>query len=76
MSEDIKTEPKEEIKEEPKKEEPKPEVNKYEEAAKAKGWKPKEEYEGVQEAWIGAEEFLKREPLFDRIKQSRKRLRN
>ena len=75
MSEDIKTEPKEEIKEEPKKEEPKPEVNKFEEAAKAKGWKPKEEYEGVQEAWIGAEEFLKREPLFDRIKQSTKEVK-
>ncbi len=72
MSEDIKEHEKKEVKEEViEKKEP----DKFEEAAKAKGWKPKEEYEGIQEAWIGAEEFLKREPLFDRIKQSSKEVK-
>jgi regulator of replication initiation timing len=38
----------------------------YEKIAKSKGWKPKDEFSG--EAWIGAEEFVKREPLFEKIK--------
>lgn len=74
MSEDIKQEEKKEEvieQKEPEKKEP----NQYEEAARSKGWKPKEEYEGIPEAWIGAEEFLKREPLFDRIKQSTKEVK-
>lgn len=50
-----------------------PEQVKLEQAARAKGWKPKEEYEG--EGWVGAEEFLNREPLFDRIKQQSKDIR-
>jgi hypothetical protein len=77
MSEDIKFEDVKEVKTEviEKKEPEKKEPNKYEEAARAKGWKPKEEYEGLPEAWIGAEEFLKREPLFDRIKQSTKEVK-
>jgi hypothetical protein len=77
MSEDNKEENKAEKKEAPPEEQKKdePQVNKFEEAAKAKGWKPKEEYEGIQESWIGAEEFLKREPLFDRIKQSSKEVK-
>jgi hypothetical protein len=68
MSEDEKKEVIEE-KKEPEKE-AKPEPNKFEESARAKGWKPKEEFEGDEGKWIGAEEFLKREPLFDRIKQT------
>lgn len=67
MSEDIK---KEEEKVVEKKEPEKKEPNKFEESARAKGWKPKEEFEGDEGKWIGAEEFLKREPLFDRIKQT------
>jgi hypothetical protein len=39
----------------------------YEKIAKGKGWKPKDEFAG--EAWVDAEEFVKREPLFERIKQ-------
>jgi hypothetical protein len=38
----------------------------YEKIAKTKGWKPKDEFSG--EAWIGAEEFVKREPLFEKIR--------
>lgn len=74
MSEDIKQEEKKEEvieQKEPEKKEP----NQYEEAARSKGWKPKEEYEGLPEAWVGAEEFIKREPLFERIKQSTKEVK-
>jgi len=43
-----------------------PEKVDYEKIAKSKGWKPKDDFSG--EAWIGAEEFVKREPLFEKIK--------
>jgi hypothetical protein len=36
--------------------------------AREKGWKPEEEYEGPKGGFVGADEFLKREPLFDRIR--------
>ena len=47
----------------------------YEGAAREKGWRPKEEYEGDAEGWVGAEEFVKRQPLFDKIKVQSKRLK-
>ena len=47
----------------------------YEDIAREKGWKPKEEYEGEQDGWIGAEEFIKRQPLFDKIKMQSKKLK-
>ena len=48
---------------------------KFEEAARAKGWRSEEEYEGEETGFIGAEEFLKREPLFDKIKSQSKELK-
>jgi len=36
----------------------------YEKIARTKGWKPKNEFSG--EAWVDAEEFVKREPLFEK----------
>ena len=47
----------------------------YEGAAREKGWRPKEEYEGDPEGWVGAEEFVKRQPLFDKIKNQSKKLK-
>jgi len=47
----------------------------YEGVAKEKGWRPKEEYEGDVDAWVGAEEFIKRQPLFDKIKVQSKKLK-
>jgi hypothetical protein len=47
----------------------------YEEKAYAKGWRKEEEYQGDKEDWIGAEEFVKREPLFKRIKSQGKSLK-
>ena len=39
-----------------------------EKTASAKGWKPEAEYEGPEGGFVGADEFLKREPLFERIR--------
>ena len=47
----------------------------YAEEAGAKGWRPQEEYEGPKGSWVSAEEFLKREPLFDKIKNQSKELK-
>jgi len=47
----------------------------YEETAKVKGWKPLAEYDGDKSGWVSAEEFVKREPLFDRIKHQSKELK-
>lgn len=52
------------------------EQQEYEAAARAKGWKPKEEYEGTSGSWVGAEEFLKREPLFDKIKSQSRQIKD
>lgn len=48
----------------------------YETSAKEKGWRPKEDFEGDVEAWIPAEEFIKRQPLFDKIKNQSKKLKD
>ncbi len=40
------------------------EASPHEEKAKTAGWKPKEEYDGDPEAWVDAEEFNKRAPLY------------
>lgn len=42
--------------------------------AKAAGWRPKEEYEGDPEAWIDAEEFVKRAPLYEKNRKLKKEL--
>lgn len=47
----------------------------FEDLAKEKGWKPKEDYAGDPDAWVGAEEFVKRQPLFDKIKTQGKKLK-
>lgn len=46
-----------------------------EEEARAKGWKPEDEYEGPTGGFVGAKEFLQREPLFDKIKNQSKELK-
>jgi hypothetical protein len=45
----------------------------YETTAREKGWKPKGEWESDPEDWIDAKEFIKRQPLFDKIKNLNKR---
>lgn len=48
----------------------------YEAEAREKGWKPEEEYKGAKGGFVSAEEFLKREPLFERIKDQSKELKS
>jgi hypothetical protein len=48
----------------------------YEEIARKKGWSPKEDFQGDEDDWVPAEEFVKREPLFDRIKSQSKELKS
>lgn len=44
--------------------------NDAEDAARAKGWRPKEEFTGDGD-WVDAEEFLRRKPFFDKMSQQR-----
>jgi hypothetical protein len=55
---------------EPKQQQPDPTV-----IAREKGWKPKEEYEGDLSNWVDADEFVKRQPLFDKIRNQSKKLK-
>ena len=61
-------------------EEVKPEESKtdYEAAARTAGWKSKEELgeDFDQVKFVGAEEFIKRKPLFDTIKQQNRELKD
>ena len=53
-----------------------PEEIGIETSAREKGWRPKEEYQGGEGSWIGADEFLKREPLFDKIRGQSSEIKN
>ena len=47
-----------------------------EDIARSQGWRPKEEYEGDKTKWVPADEFLRRKPLFDKIHEQSKLLKN
>lgn len=49
-------------------------VPNYEEQARAKGWKPEKEFDGDPADWVDAEEFIKRGPLFEKIRNQGKQL--
>ena len=38
-----------------------------EEQARDMGWRPKEEFEGDEDKWVAAQEFVDRKPIYDRI---------
>src|SRR4051812_35214193 len=46
---------------------PQVQAEKVEEKARAKGWKPLEEFKGDEADWVPAREFIGRERLFDKI---------
>ena len=48
--------------------------NTAEDSARAKGWRPKEEYVGDGD-WVDAEEFLRRKPFFDKMSQQRQEIK-
>jgi len=50
-------------------------ANEYETIAREKGWRPKEEFDGDDDSWVDAQEFVKRQPLFDKIKTQSKKMK-
>ena len=48
----------------------------YEKLAAEQGWKPKEGFTGEVTDFVNAEEFVKRRPLFDKIKNQSKKIAN
>lgn len=44
-----------------------PEISPIEEKALEMGWRPREEFDGADEEFIDAKEFVRRKPLFDKI---------
>lgn len=47
-----------------------------EEKALEMGWKPRTEFDGSDDEFIDAKEFVRRKPLFDRLEQQSKQLKN
>ena len=47
-----------------------------EDDARAQGWRPEEEFEGDKAKWVPAEEFLRRKPLFDKIHDQGRELKD
>ena len=60
--------------EEIKEEHPEPKDT-YEQKAMNMGWVPEDDYEGDKDEWIDAKEFVKREPLFKKIKDKSTRIK-
>lgn len=44
-----------------------PQVTANEQEARSAGWVPKEEYQGDENKWVDADEFIRRGPLFEKI---------
>ncbi len=57
-------------------EEVQPAISESERAAREKGWRPKEEFEGNAAEWVDHEEFHRRTPLFDKISKQNKTLKD
>ena len=53
-----------------------PELSPIEQKAISMGWRPKKQFEGDEEEFIDAKEFVRRQPLFDRIENQNKQLKN
>lgn len=54
----------------------KKEPSRLEQEALSMGWKPLEEFDGEEDDFIDAKEFVRRKPLFDRLEQQGKQLKN
>ena len=52
-----------------------PTLSPIEEKAIQMGWRPKDQFEGDEEEFIDAKEFVRRQPLFDRIENQNKQLK-
>ena len=70
MTEEVKQEVKEEVKQEP-------QYSEVELEAMQHGWRPKEEFDtSTGKKWRSAEEFMDRKPLFDKIDEQHRRLKD
>lgn len=69
MTEDVKTEVFQE-------ETAQPEFTDIEHRAMDMGWRPKEEFNGSEDDFIDAKEFVRRKPLFEKIEAQGKQLKN
>lgn len=74
MTEEVKQEI--QVKEPEVKEPEKKEPSRLEQEALSMGWKPREEFDGEDDDFIDAKEFVRRKPLFDRLEQQSKQLKN
>jgi hypothetical protein len=52
-----------------------PEYTALEQRAMEQGWRPKDEFNGDEETFVDAKEFLGRQPLFDKIETSQKEVK-
>lgn len=53
-----------------------PQVSAHEAKALEMGWRPREEFDGDDEDFIDAKEFVRRKPLFDKIETQSKKLKD
>ena len=53
-----------------------PELTPIEQKAMEMGWRPKTEFEGEEDDFIDAKEFVRRKPLFDKIETQSRELKN
>jgi hypothetical protein len=52
-----------------------PQVSEIEQRALEMGWRPKEEFDGPEDEFIDAKEFVRRKPLFDKIETQSKEIK-
>ena len=53
-----------------------PQYSEIEQRAIEMGWRPKDAFDGVDEDFVDAKEFISRKPLYDRISQQSKQIKN
>ena len=51
-------------------------LSEVEQRAMEMGWRPKEEFDGDEDSFIDAKEFVRRKPLFDKIETQSKEIKN
>ena len=56
--------------------ESKPQYTEVEQRALEMGWRPREEFDGVDADFVDAQEFVSRKPLYDKISQQSKQIKN
>jgi len=53
-----------------------PQFSEVEQRAMEMGWRPKDEFNGDEDSFIDAKEFVRRKPLFDKIESQSKQIKN